>query len=382
MIGNSRLEAGLVRHTSPVPVVTDPDEPEDGDDIELTPAQREALQKSMDSLRKLVLPKIDLPKFVLPESTFKNLVAISGIAQRQQAILRNAMKPLLDVQVLWQKQLATSINSDIFKSAAFAQSNLNKISGQLYKNVDFGLSDSFAKLAQQVAAQQSAWIKTLGPSLERLKLSFYPPNLQPIEGLRWEAVESVVMVDGIALYGVPRTAIAEALIRADSAAKRRDILGRRWKAISADCRAVVEGCETAAVAPYVPMALRALGALEAGHTEAAQALIGSLLDSMVNTYFGADRYLYTPDKRGKRTNAAYDEFTAHEYIALAPTWQAWQKFFPNEGLPVPHTFSRNATAHTVSTKQYTRRNAVQSLMIVSSLIYFFNGEARRLEDRD
>ena len=292
------------------------------------------------------------------------------------------MKPMLDSQALWQKQIATSINSDIFKSAALAQSNLNKISGQLYKNVDFGLSDSFAKLAQQVAAQQSAWMKTLGPSLERLKLSFYPPNLQPIEGLRWEEVESVVMVDGIALYGVPRTAIAEALIRADSAAKRRDILGRRWKAISADCRAAVEGCETERVAPYVPMALRALDALEAGHTEAAQALTGSLLDSMVNTYFGADRYLYTPDKRGKRTNAAYDEFTAHEYIALAPIWQAWQKFFPDEGLPVPHTFSRNATAHTVSTKQYTRRNAVQSLMIVSSLIYFFNGEARRLEDRD
>ena len=365
-----------------MPVVTDPDEPEDGDDIELTSAQREALQKSMDSLRKLVVPKIDLPKFVLPESTFKNLVAISGIAQRQQAILRNGMKPLLDSQSLWQRQIAASINSDIFNSAALAQSNLNKISGQLYKNVDFGLSDSFARLAQQVATQQSAWMRTLGPSLERLKFSFYPPNLQAIEGLRWEEVESVVMVDGIALYGVPRTAIAEALIRADSAAKRRDILGRRWKAISADCLAAVEACETDAVTPYVPVALRALDALEAGHPEAAQALIGSLLDAMVNSYFGADRRLYTPDKRGKRTNAAYDEFTAHEYIALAPIWQAWQKFFPDQGLPVPHTFSRNATAHTVSPKQYTRRNAVQSLMIVSSLIYFFNGEARRLEDHD
>ena len=288
------------------------------------------------------------------------------------------MKPILDSQGLWQKQFA-AINSDLFKSTALAQSNINKITGQLYKNVDFGLSDSFAKLAQQVAAQQSAWIKTLGPSLERLKLSFYPSNLRPIEGLLWEEVESVVMVDGIALYGVPRTSIAESLIRADSAAKRREILGRRWQAISADCRAAIEACESDAVASYAPMALKALDALDAGHTEAAQALTGSLLDSMVNTYFGADRYLYTPDKRGRRTNSAYDEFTAHEYIALAPIWQAWQKFFPDEGLPVPHTFSRNATAHTVSTKQYTRRSAVQGLMIVSSLIYFFNGEARRLE---
>jgi hypothetical protein len=105
-----------------VPVATDPDEPEDGDEVELTPAQREALRKSMESLRKLVLPKIDLPRFVLPHSTFKSFVAISGIAERQQAILRNAMKPLLDSKAGWQKQVSI-INSDIFKSSALAQSN-------------------------------------------------------------------------------------------------------------------------------------------------------------------------------------------------------------------------------------------------------------------
>lgn len=336
----------------------------------------------MESLRKVVLPKIDLPKFALPESTLKSLTAIAGIAEWQQSILRSAMKPLLDSQALWQKQIATSINSDVFRSVALAQSNLNTISEQLYKNVDFGLSDTFAKLAQRVAAQQSAWITTLGPTLERLKLSFYPSNLRGIEGLRWENVDSVVMVDGIALYGVPRTSISEALIRADGAAERRDILGRRWQAISADCRAAVEACQTKVVASHVPIALKALDALDSGHTEAAQALTGALLDSMVNSYFGKDRYLYTPDKGGKRTNEAYDEFTAHEYIALAPIWQAWQKFFPDEGLPVPNTFSRNATAHTVSTKQYSRRNAVQSLMIVSGLIYFLESEARRLEDRE
>lgn len=83
--------------------------------------------------------------------------------------------------------------------------------------------------------------------------------------------------------------------------------------------------------------------------------------------------------RREPSQAAYDEFTAHEYIALAPIWQAWQKFFPDEGLPIPHTFSRNATAHTVSAKQYTKRNAVQGLMIASSLIYFFDREALRVE---
>lgn len=73
------------------------------------------------------------------------------------------------------------------------------------------------------------------------------------------------------------------------------------------------------------------------------------------------------------------EFGAHEYQALAPVWRAWQKFFPDEGVPVPHTFSRNATAHTVSSKQYSLRNAVQGAMIVSGLLLLFDSEARRLE---
>ena len=352
-----------------MPVTTDPDEPEDWDNIELTPAQREALRKSMESLRRLVMPKINLPNIVVPPATFKNLEAFSGIAERQQEILGNAMGPFVE-QV-------SAISSDLFKSSPLGQASLNEISGRLYANVDFGLSDRVAEFAKQVAAQHSDWIKTVSPAIQRLQFSIYPANLRTIEGLRWEEVQSVVMVDGIALYGLPRTSIADALIRADSAAKRRDILGRRWKAISADCRAAVEGCKSQAVSSFVAMAVRALDVLDAGHTQAAQALAGALLDSIVNSYLGKDRYLYTPDKRGNRTNSAYDDFTAHEYIALAPVWQAWQKFFPEEGLPVPHTFSRHATAHTVSTRQYTRRNAVQALMIVGSLIYFLDCEARR-----
>jgi len=373
--------------------IEEPDDAEDG--IELTPDERERLEATMKRLRRALAPQIDfkfpqierlnklaadmakLPTFKLPESTFKNISVMSAFAS-QQSKLFDAFKPALAAQAAWKKQFAV-IDSDIFKRTALAQSNLDAITAHLTKNVDFGLSGTFTKLAQQVATQQSAWLKTMGPAFASLKLSFYPPNLRKIDGLRWEEVESVVMVDGIALYGVPRSSIAEALIRADSAAKRRDILGRRWKAISADCRAALEGCETEAVASDVPMALAALDALDAGHSAAAQALAGALLDSMVNSYLGKDRYLFTPDKHGKRTNAAYDEFTAHEYIALAPIWQAWQKYFPDEGLPIPHTFSRNATAHTVSAKQYTKRNAVQSLMIASSLIYFFDREAARVK---
>ena len=104
------------------------------------------------------------------------------------------------------------------------------------------------------------------------------------------------MADGIALYSIPQTSIAKALIRAETAAKRREILGRRRKAISADCRKAVEGLRSEAVATYAPFALAALDALDNSHTEAAQALTGSLIDSLLTAYFGKDRYKYTPAK--------------------------------------------------------------------------------------
>ncbi|WP_416405494.1 hypothetical protein [Arthrobacter sp. LFS091] len=249
---------------------------------------------------------------------------------------------------------------------------MNSIAAQLTRNVDFGLSGAFAEQANRFAASQFSWLQELGPVFERLKASFYPSNLRGISGLRLEEVEQVVMVDGIALYSVPRASIAEALVRAEGASKRREILGRRSQAISADCRAGLSGCKSDTIAPYVRNALAALNALGDGHVEAAQALAASVLDAAVNSYFGTQRHHYTPDKRGNRTNAAYDEFGAHEYIAFAPIWQAWQKFFPDEGLPVPYTFSRNATAHTVSTKQFTKRNAVQCLMIITGILVFLD----------
>jgi hypothetical protein len=392
---------------------SDPEEHEADFDVELTAEQREKLRKSMDRLSEAIVPTdvkvqnvvvpsfaklaadmVKLPAFKLPESTLQNITAMSALSDSARSALAqnltpllaaqtnaaNFLKPILESQAQWQKQFG-AINSDVFKTALLGQTGVNSVAAQLAKNADFGLTSSITKYAQQFAAQQSAWLKTLGPTLAGLKVSFYPANLRGIEDLDFLDVEEVVMVDGIALYAVPRKAVAETLVRAEGAAKRRDILGRRWKAISVDCRAALASCDSESVAEYVGTAQAALDALDAGHVQAAQALTGCLLDAIVNTYFGKDRYLYTPDKNGKRTNAAYEEFGTHEYIAFAPVWQAWQKFFPEEGKPVPHTFSRNATAHTVSPKQFNRRNAIQGLMIACGIVVFLDEQATAIARR-
>jgi hypothetical protein len=219
------------------------------------------------------------------------------------------------------------------------------------------------------------WVHPWPGNLRLRGLSTASVRRCSIDDLKMADVELVVMVDGIPLYGVPRTSTAEALVRAGGASERREILGRRWKTISADCRLAVEGCTSDAVAPYAPFVTAALDALDAGHTASAQALSGSLVDAILTGYFGKDRYKYTPDKKGTRTKDAHDEFSIRQFVAFAPIWQAYQKFFVDEGDKVPATFSRNATAHTVSRRQFNRRNAVQGLMLVCSFLYRLDEEA-------
>ncbi len=353
--------------------------PDDADDrIVLTPEQKAKLARTLEGIQQSLAGNIELPNFKLPESIFKNIFAVSRIVESQQSMVARAIKPLVDMQPLWQKQFP-SISSDIFKRHALVQTNLNLVASQLTKNIDFSVFAGAARVAEQFAAQQTTWLKNIAPALASLRAAFYPPNLQSIEGLEFEEVEQVVMADGIPLYGLPRASIAEALIRANGARERREILGRRWKPISADCRAVVGACGSDAVAPYVRYAVAALDALDAGHTEAAQALAGSLIDAILTSYFGKDRKNYTPDRNGKRTKDAYDEFSVRQFIAFAPMWQTYQQFFVADGDKVPMTFSRNATAHTVSPRQFNRRNAVQGIMVACSLLYRFDEEARTLE---
>lgn len=370
-----------------------PDEPDDGEPRELAPDEREKLRRLAESLQGISMPRFDfkipsivdtsafakvaadaaqLSSFTLPESALKSF---SGLAAQRSRIL-DSLKPVRDMECAWKRQFDI-IDSDFFKTHTATQAQFARLSANLSQTIDFGIRDSVAKVVQQFATQQSSWLKTLVPTLERLRESFYPPNLRQIRNLEFADVEKVVMADSIALYGVPRVAIAEALIHAESAAKRREILRRRWKAISADCREMVEGLKSDDVAPFVPPTRAALNAFDNGHTAAAQALAGSLIDSLLTAYFGKDRYQYTPDKKGRRTTKAYEEFTVRQFVAFAPMWQTYQQFWVDEGDTVPTTFSRNATAHTVSPRQFNRRNTMQALLFAASLLYFFDEQASR-----
>ncbi|MFC6088104.1 hypothetical protein [Saccharothrix lopnurensis] len=344
--------------------------PEGARVAQLTPEQQEELRKSLAQVQQFLSRTA--------ASLSVNSEALVAVARAQQVVAESVAAPLLSAQSAMQKQLSTIINSDLFKTRALLQANLNGIAEQLIKNVDFRIGGMATGALSNFAGQYADFLANVQASLVKVEFSFYPPNLREIKNLKFEQVESVVMVDGIPLYGIPRASTAEELIIADSASKRRMLLEQHWKSISEDCRELVAACTAEFTAPYVPFVVAALDALDAGHAEAAQALASSLIDALVGVRFGDDRKNYTPDRSGKRTTEAYDDLEIHEFIAFAPLWQAYQQFFVEKGDAVPETYSRHATAHTVSPRQYNRCNAMQALMFACSMLSYLDFERSQI----
>ncbi|MFD3933018.1 hypothetical protein [Streptomyces sp. NPDC058614] len=166
------------------------------------------------------------------------------------------------------------------------------------------------------------------------------------------------------------------LLDAPDAAARRRIIGRRWKGIVNDCEAVLEEVTHPDVQDARGFALDVAHALRASHTSAAQALAANLLDSLLQRHFDQTaRVLLT--KNDFKTTGVKFKFEDYKFkvaCTFAPVWYAHAKYFPKNGDPIPRTFGRHPSAHGVSRTQYSRINAVYALMLVTSVIKFFDTE--------
>lgn len=362
-------------HVSRPPIVIGSDDDDDDDDLNrwaenLTPAEREKLAATArDAMRRLsaaMSPKVDLGGIIRADALMKS--ALGNIQLPTGA----ALKPLIESQKRWQKQMRV-INSDALKSTTRIQEQMRLLTANLTKNLDFGVDRAADNIAKAFAAQQRDLWKTLEPALKRLKRAYYPPNLRDIDDIDLTEVRSVGILDGIALYCVPRASIARSILRADTAAKRRAILGNKRREIAADCRAALSIVDSKRFAPYGKMLALSLDALDAEQFAASQALTSNVLDSLVFERWGErkqkDWAKFLPDSNGRRADGV--EMAFHDYLATAPLKQAFQHFDRADKQSTPRdTYSRHATAHTVSGWQYSRRNAVQAVMAATSLLVF------------
>lgn len=319
----------------------------------------EQLLKEVDITRRLVLPQIT--------SAYESMRAVSeGLSAPIRAAHEHALSMINSTSGV--DAAVRAMTADLLSPQSAA---LAAFSTSLFTDDFFGPSGALATITGQWA-RQSAAIHSYLQNTRRINWGI-PPNLASLDDVWIRDYGPVVITDGIPLYGVPRARIAEALIKADSSEERWDLLGRHWESITSDCRdLLMEHQDSERFSNYIYFAVAAAAALAKGHPEAAQALTATVLDNLkpwaaqVAAEF-TEKSLWPTTEHISPT--AFEELPVRMHLTFGPLWQALKQFWSHRGDPIPQEFSRHATVHTLDRGQFTTVNAVQGLMVVTSLLY-------------
>ncbi|MFC8852932.1 hypothetical protein ACFT5D_07750 [Streptomyces sp. NPDC057144] len=311
--------------------------------------------------------------------------------ERFRRSLHLTLEPVMQFQRNWAKNWVSPIQKMIQESAAFKlnlTSNFPVIVPPLTAHITqlqrqmqgmYAFNNSLRTLMESVNRAYAPQWERIFESLRDFTSRLFPENWEGVDRPRIEAFETLLIDEGIALMWVPGPKVLQALLDADTAVERRRIIGRRWKGITTDCEAVLDGVTHPNLQGARKFGLDCVRALQDGHTTPAQALAGNLLDSVLRSNFDdAARIEITRNnfkKNGVRFNL--DDYKIRAAFTFAPVWCAHAKYRTEDGDPIPRTFGRHPTTHAVSRAQYSRINAVMGLMLVTSVIKFFDTDMAR-----
>lgn len=241
--------------------------------------------------------------------------------------------------------------------------------------------EAFKRFSEQQTKAMEVLRESLGSLFdsEAINRALLPPNLKDhADEITAGQVREFVEQEGIPLYLVPRGCLALRLLEAKDRAGRRRVLGDRYKSLMDDCAAVLKWADHEVISSELSFVLDGLGAMRAGHFRSAQAMFTVTLDTMIYRFYPdlQDRRDITNRKKGADVPKAIEEMGVRDAFIWLPIWNAHEEFWKNKGDKVPYYYSRHASVHGVSSRQFSKRNCIQALMLVTSLIGYADQLAR------
>lgn len=232
---------------------------------------------------------------------------------------------------------------------------------------------------QNLLQTHDSWLEELRVRLEPMAMGLHravlPPNLRDLaHEITAREVRQFVEEEAVPLYLIPRSRVALRLIRAKSRQDRRKVLNSCFHPIIDDCETVLTESQSEVVADQVRIVLDGIGAIRAGYIHSAQALFTVTLDTLITRLYPdtQTRGLVKKRKKDAPVPEKFNEMGIREALVWLPIWNAHEEFWPKNGVPVPHHFSRHASVHAVTSRQFNKRNCIQALMLVASLVGYAN----------
>ena len=270
--------------------------------------------------------------------------------------------------------------TDIFKSiptSLTAFTAINDLAKTLQSSFRFITTNAFSSLPD------------INPLLKALRgySGLYPQNISAAATtVDFNLIVEIEYSDGIALFDVLRPSLVLRFLKADTTRKRRDILSHAFDQILDDCKASVSNAANNSFFRkkqdetwLISLALEAIDVLAEHHFAAGQALLAVILDELIATHLDftfSDYITYKNKTKKSDPQKLLEEQSTRTVFAFLPVYSAWQHF--DKAIdPIPSEFSRHAIAHRPTKRQFSKTNAAQGLLCVTSLMdYCFEWDAR------
>lgn len=320
-------------------------EPEDrqANEIILSEAQLETTRQLVESVNKMVAKSIPdlsntlkiigtLPRITVP--AFDNIT--SSIVPALSKTLTNLIDP----------STTSAINSAV---AAISKQHTSMIS-EILKPFNERWIDQFSDITKNI---------------RKIVLSSYPPNWRGEDALNLPSnLDALLLDEGLALSWVPPKKILVNLFAANDASERRKILFNNRASVINACFIELEGIDEPHLKEYVDFALESAESIRAGHWRSSQALSTNLIDSTIIRLFD-QRSKTKLTSHSQRLN--WKEYPVRSALVFGGIWGSYARYQPGDS-NIPQRYTRHASAHAVSNRQYTKINALIALMHVTALL--------------
>jgi hypothetical protein len=226
------------------------------------------------------------------------------------------------------------------------------------------ISEMVAPLLDSVATRihQDLFTPELLALLEQMRREL--PDNWP-EYVDLDDITDVIQDDGIPLVWVPPAHVVDEVLDALDRTSRVEVLLSHIDELIPDCRRVLADVHTDRLQRQLPLAPRALDALEQGHHEAAQALAVVVIDATIHGWIKGNFKVLKKKVHFDPEEVPYD--LVRLQAAIAPLRNFKQDYYLDETTR-PSGLNRHVTVHYAESEHFTRGNALVACLLMTSIL--------------
>lgn len=232
-------------------------------------------------------------------------------------------------------------------------------------------SNLFPSNAQELVKQIAAFAKqqadAFSSTLKAIDFSnLYPPNWKNGKNvLSFPQDLELIVADGIPLAYVPPYHVLEKIFTSTSTSQRRKILSDNHKSIVDSCGCIIDTIKEKELRQYQIFTKESIKAFNDGNWRASQALSTSILDSFLHKHFSKNVRIKMVDQKSP---IDWKKLPTHLAFTIGAISANYGQYYPENGDKIPKKYSRHASVHGLSVRQYSKLNSLIALMTVVSLL--------------